>query len=335
MKHKLKTSLALGLIVSSIMPIGSYALPNLDGLSNEEKVQVLSNNISDTIVKLEDKEAKLKENELALAEKSKMLIDTQKQYQAKKDVVNNTSSLNMRTSQGGELKILEMLLNSDSISEFLQNLEISKLMLKQNNKTLNTLTEKESQLEQLKEEIITEKETLEKEKLSLEEEKAKLDELKKEVEEAIKREEAERERQRQLAQQNNSFTSNYTIPDINVPVSGSASTLINYAKNFIGVPYVWGGSSPSGFDCSGLTSYVYRNAVGINLPRTASSQQNVGKRVALSDLQAGDLIFFGSPAHHVGIYIGNGQYLHAPKPGDRVKIANVPWNRLSTASRVL
>src|SRR5699024_3254361 len=96
--------------------------------------------------------------------------------------------------------------------------------------------------------------------------------------------------------------------------------------------YVWGGSSPSGFDCSGLTSYVYRQ-VGVSLPRTAASQQNFGTRVSLSALQPGDLVFWGSPAYHVGIYIGGGSYIHAPTTGDVVRVATLKG--ATSATRVL
>ncbi|TWD94589.1 cell wall-associated NlpC family hydrolase [Neobacillus bataviensis] len=117
--------------------------------------------------------------------------------------------------------------------------------------------------------------------------------------------------------------------------SGSASAVIAYAKQFLGVPYVWGGSTPSGFDCSGFTSYVFRNAAGINLPRVSRDQQNVGTRISPSQVQPGDLVFRGNPAYHVGIYIGGGQYIHAPQTGDVVKIAAYNPSKFSSAARVL
>jgi cell wall-associated NlpC family hydrolase len=102
--------------------------------------------------------------------------------------------------------------------------------------------------------------------------------------------------------------------------SYSADAVISYASNFLGVPYVWGGTSPSGFDCSGFVKYVYAH-FGVTLPRVASAQQMVGTYVSRADLQPGDLVFFGEPAHHVGIYVGNGYMIHAPHTGDVVKIA--------------
>lgn len=105
--------------------------------------------------------------------------------------------------------------------------------------------------------------------------------------------------------------------------NASRSQIVAYAKQFIGVPYVWGGSSPKGFDCSGLTSYVYRNAAGIKLPRRAKHQRGAGRFVSRSQAQPGDMVNYSS---HVGIYLGNGYMIHAPKPGDRVKIARVYGN---------
>lgn len=101
------------------------------------------------------------------------------------------------------------------------------------------------------------------------------------------------------------------------PAPKSASGVIAIAERYVGVPYVYGGATPSGFDCSGFTSYVYRQ-LGIDLPRTAAAQQASVTRV--STPRPGDLVFFGSPAYHIGIYLGNGMMIAAPKPGDHVKI---------------
>lgn len=96
--------------------------------------------------------------------------------------------------------------------------------------------------------------------------------------------------------------------------SSMGSQIVSYAKQFLGVPYVYGGNGPSCFDCSGFTSYVYRH-FGYTLNRTASTQLSNGVAVSKSQLQPGDLVFFryntSYPASHVGIYIGNGQFIHA------------------------
>jgi len=92
----------------------------------------------------------------------------------------------------------------------------------------------------------------------------------------------------------------------------SSSEVVNIARTLLGIPYVYGGSSPSGFDCSGFTQYVFGKA-GISIPRTASAQQDAAARV--SDPQPGDLVFFGSPAWHVGIYTGHGMMIDSPRSG--------------------
>ena len=104
--------------------------------------------------------------------------------------------------------------------------------------------------------------------------------------------------------------------------SASGNAIVSYAYNFIGTPYVYGATGPDTFDCSGFTSYVYANAAGINITRTTYSQMGVGTPVSYDELQPGDLVFtYGGD--HVGIYVGGGQYIHAPQPGDSVKVGNV------------
>ena len=114
--------------------------------------------------------------------------------------------------------------------------------------------------------------------------------------------------------------------------SASGNAIVSYAYNFIGTPYVYGATGPDTFDCSGFTSYVYANAAGINITRTTYSQMGVGTPVSYDQLQPGDLVFtYGGD--HVGIYVGGGQYIHAPQPGDSVKVSNI--TSFYSARRVL
>lgn len=96
---------------------------------------------------------------------------------------------------------------------------------------------------------------------------------------------------------------------------------VKTAKKYLGTPYVYGGASPSGFDCSGFTMYVY-GKLGIKLPHNAQAQYSCGKHVSRSELKAGDLVFFGSGGYigHVGIYVGGGKFVHSPNTGDVVKV---------------
>ena len=115
----------------------------------------------------------------------------------------------------------------------------------------------------------------------------------------------------------------------------SSNAIVAYASNFLGTPYAWGGNGPSTFDCSGFVKYVYAH-FGVSLSRTTTTQINEGSYVPRSNLQAGDLIFFGEPSnpHHVGIYVGNNSYIHAPNTGDVVKISALTRSDYLTARRV-
>ena len=119
----------------------------------------------------------------------------------------------------------------------------------------------------------------------------------------------------------------------NIPVSSNVEALLVSAKNYIGVPYLWGGTTPKGFDCSGLVVYVY-GGQGIKLPRTSQEQQAFAKPVGLDELVPGELVFWGSPAYHVGIYLGDKKYVHAAWSG-QVEIGSFDWFPYTSGGRVL
>ena len=116
--------------------------------------------------------------------------------------------------------------------------------------------------------------------------------------------------------------------------TGTGQDIVDYAKSFLGIPYVYGGTSPKGFDCSGLVYYCYKH-FGYSINRTASAQALNGTSVSSSELKAGDIILFSSSSGgkyigHCGLYIGNGQFIHAPHTGDVVKISSLSDKYYST-----
>ncbi len=145
----------------------------------------------------------------------------------------------------------------------------------------------------------------------------------------IAAEKAEAARKEEIARQNAMNASSvYVTSDASAASvsssSGKGQAIVNSAMKYLGVPYVWGGTSPSGFDCSGLVQYVC-NQNGISVPRVAASQRGAGQYVSRENLQPGDLVFFshGGGISHVGIYVGNGNMIHAPQTGDVVKISSI------------
>jgi cell wall-associated NlpC family hydrolase len=162
-------------------------------------------------------------------------------------------------------------------------------------------------------------------------EKARLAALEKKKEEEAKRKaeaKAKAEAERQKQQEKANAPSTGTASGSGTASTGSgtsagsssshAAKVLDFARSQLGKPYVWGATGPGSYDCSGLTQAAYR-AAGVELPRTTWDQVNVGARIATADLQPGDLVFFYDDISHVGIYIGDGMMIHAPKPGAYVR----------------
>jgi peptidoglycan DL-endopeptidase CwlO len=118
-----------------------------------------------------------------------------------------------------------------------------------------------------------------------------------------------------------------------VPASGRAAAAVRAAQRAVGRPYVWGANGPSGFDCSGLTQWSYGQA-GVGLPRTSQAQRYAGRQVPLSQALPGDLVAYRDDASHIGMYVGNGQVIHAPYPGAAVRYDPVGILPVSSVTRV-
>jgi cell wall-associated NlpC family hydrolase len=133
-----------------------------------------------------------------------------------------------------------------------------------------------------------------------------------------------------------------TVKGAAVTALKSAQDLASAALDLIGIRYKWGGNTPeSGLDCSGLVRYVFQQVIGVNLPRTAKDMSHLGKEIGLKDLQPGDLVFFNTRRFafsHVGIYLGDNQFVHAPRRGREVEVAALDsgfWQRRFDGARRL
>ena len=121
------------------------------------------------------------------------------------------------------------------------------------------------------------------------------------------------------------------------PNTTNVQAVVNEAQKYLGVPYLWGGKTPNGFDCSGFTQYVYRTSVGIELGGWTVPQESAGVQIPVEQAQPGDLYFWGSPGstYHVAISTGGGQFIHAPQPGGVVSYGSIQYFTPSFAVRVL
>ena len=138
-----------------------------------------------------------------------------------------------------------------------------------------------------------------------------------------KQQQPQKQQQQAPQQQQQQAPAAAAVPQVQQASQGAAAAIAS-ARAELGKPYVWGASGPDSFDCSGLTAWAWGHA-GVNLPHSAAAQQGMGSSVGRSELQPGDLVFFGSPAYHVALYIGGGLIIHAPTTGDVVKIASLSY----------
>ncbi|NFK77812.1 CHAP domain-containing protein [Clostridium botulinum] len=190
--------------------------------------------------------------------------------------------------------------------------EVVKSNTENEKKLVAIKSEKEQEREKSSEPVQT--------KVTEEAQRKEAEEAQRKAAEEAQRKEAE-EAQRKEAEAEASESQQKEQSNVSEKAPATHGDVISYARQYLGTPYVYGGTSPSGFDCSGFVQYVYKNAAGISLPRTTYDQIGVGSRVSQDQLQPGDLVF--PDAGHVGIYIGGGQMIHASKPGDVVKISSV------------
>ncbi|WP_330288294.1 C40 family peptidase [Streptomyces sp. NBC_00576] len=179
------------------------------------------------------------------------------------------------------------------------------------------------------------------------EEKLRLAAIEREKQAEARRQAQELARQQQAAEQrrqeaaaaaaqptggSSADTSTTTVPDSSYATK--AEKALAFARAQVGKPYVWGATGPDSYDCSSLTQAAWR-AAGVTLPRTTYDQVNAGTTVSLSDIQPGDLVFFYEDISHVGLYIGNGMMIHAPKPGAYVREESIFYDGESTIHSVV
>lgn len=326
--------------IASIITFHANANPiENDSISNITNSPYMTNDISDadnsgalTILEqknniekqIEIQDNKIESNTTALNnynEKSKKLnSDISQSVQSIDNISKNINNLNAISNERikamyiniSNQSYINFILTSKNLSELASNIYTVRNIINWDRKNIEDLKANKTMLQN---------------KINqLNSDKLELDKLTKKISDETNVLKSQKESEEKLISNLNEIISqneNLDPSTIDASTINTQNSIVNYSLSFLGVPYVWGGTTPNGFDCSGFVQYVYGH-FGINIPRVSQDQQNFGtKIISKTDLQPGDLIFWGNPAYHVGMYIGNGKYIEAPHTGDVVKIATL------------
>lgn len=317
-----------------------------DVQSKQDEIEVelskLDNEIEGLLRKIDDTKKKISDTEKEIKLVEKEIEQAEKDIEAEQELFDKRVRAMYISGVGS---YLEMLLESEGISDFISRADSIKKIMEADKKIIAELNEKKLAIEKKKEVLKVENDKLLALKADNEKKLADID-SKKSVQDKLLAELKRQERMYSSRISEAQSIIDAATAEINAirnntpkytPSRGasaiSSNSIVAYASNFLGTPYQWGGNGPKTFDCSGFTRYVF-NHFGVTIPRVSQDQQNFGTPIARGDLQPGDLVFFGYPAHHVGIYVGNNAYIHAPRTGDVIKISPLTRSDYSGARRV-
>jgi peptidoglycan hydrolase CwlO-like protein len=313
----------------------------------ESEIQLMDSDIEETMTAINDTKKTIENTQLDIKAAQDTIKAAEEDMVAEKELFDQRMRAMYINGFDGYLSII---LESKGFGDFLSRVDDIKRIIEADKEVITELEAKKGEVEKKKQDLTVQNEKLialkadnEKRLVKLKEDKAKQAEKINELKEQENKFSAEMAEERKKINETMERIKKIraSVPKY-TPSRGAASyssdAVVAYASNFLGTRYVWGGSSPQpGFDCSGFTSYVYRH-FGVSLPRVSAAQATVGTAVAASDLQPGDLVFFKKPGrriHHVGIYVGDGAYIHSPQTGDVVKISILSSRRdFYTARRV-
>ena len=306
-------------------------------------IEKLDSNIEKIYAQVDSAKIKMGETQKKIEQTTKDIGFAESNIEEEEDLFNKR----MRSMyMNGVDSYLEVLFDSEGIEDLISRVENIKKIVEYDNKIIGELTDKKNGIEDQRQTLETEKTKLVLLTTNNKNKILSLKDKKKEQEILI----AEAKVQRELYAgrvSDGQVIVNVAMVQINqikdkapkyTPSRGasslSSSSVVAYASNFLGTPYAWGGDGPSKFDCSGFVKYVYGH-FGVSMSRSTTTQVNEGSYVSRDNLEPGDLIFFGSGSpHHVGMYVGNNSYIHAPSTGDVVKISALTRRDYLTARRV-
>lgn len=348
--------LPTAVMVSCLVVTSVTAAPSQDSLEEQKSAaESEAEDLQAQLTELLDKVGKMEEKLIETGEKITQTQSDLEEAQAKAEQQYADMKVRIKYMyENGESDLWEVFLEAKDFSDFLNKAEYVSNVHSYDRQQLEELKKTQNEIQELKDTLETEQASLESQQADYEEQEtqlnAQLEETKAQIadydeqiqaaaeaaaQEAIAREADNTDTASEessggatdggSSSGGSGSTSNSGSTGSSSGNTSVAQTIVNAAYSQLGVPYVYGGTTAGvGFDCSGLVQYCHAVA-GISLPRTSQAQGGCG--IAVSDPQPGDLVCYGS---HIGIYIGNGQMIHAPHTGDVVKIASVygsPWYR--------
>lgn len=308
----------------------------------EMNIEELDVKIEDTLNKIETNKNEMNKTKVQITAAEHEIKNAQDNMDKEESLYNARMRAIYISGLDGYLSIL---LSANGLGDFISKLEAVNKIIAYDNNLIASLNTQKSELNAKKEKLIKKSNDISAIQKDNEQKLAKLNDDKDKQSKLIVQARAlEATYAYQYSGQigetlNNINNIRNSVPKISESrgaVAISDNAVIAYASNYLGTPYVWGGTSPNpGFDCSGYTQYVYRH-FGIYLGRTTYDQIKNGYAVSRENLQPGDLVFFGTydNPHHMGIYVGNNSYIHAPHTGDVIKISALSRTDYLTARRV-
>lgn len=311
----------------------------------ESSIESYDNQISGMTVKLNDTKSKISNTQAKIQKAENDLQKAQDDFNTQQKLLDQRIKV---IYVNGSESYLSFLLDSKGIGDFISRIETVKQVSELDKQVMADLEEQQKQIKEQKQTLDTQKAQLVKlqadqqntidglnkqksqEKTIVAQynnKKAKLlssdSQYRAQIEATNK---AIQDEEQRLAALESTTDVSSDPSEVTVTDDGTlGAKIVAYAYRFKGLPYLWGGNGPYSFDCSGFTKYVYAH-FGIDIPRTSETQAYVGTKVSRSQLQQGDLVFFMNSSgdiHHVGIYVGGGCFIHAPKTGDVIKISSL------------
>lgn len=315
--------------MTSVFAVPSESELRQDKAAAKDKIKKLESEMEYVMTKINQTEMELVEVGQAIIQANEELAEAQEQEEVQREAMRYRI---VAMYENGNSSMIEMILESGSIAEMLQHAENVQTIHAYDRKQLAEYIATKEKIVTLKASLEEDMAALEKKQRAYEEDKAdlnatiaeleeKVDNIDKKIREAAAAA-AAAAAQASRPQSGSSSSSNYVPPS----GTGGGSAIVSEAYKYMGVPYVWGGQSSGGVDCSGLVLLAHR-AIGVSLSHYSGSQGSGGRAVSRSEAQPGDVVCYPG---HVGIYVGNGMMIHAPQTGDVVRVVSVygsPWFR--------